>query len=426
MRPTALTIASMTERGAALPSYEQAASAVASHCALVLSQKRRTSVPVSLPEALGRVLAAPLIADRDQPPFDRSTRDGFACRASDLNSSALDRLRITGIIRAGESYEQPVAAGEAVEIMTGAPLPSGADTVVMLEHAEREGNLLRLRPGRRAQRGENIVARGREAQEGSVLLDAGVRLAPRHLGLAAAAGAVNLPVTPRPRVAILPTGDELVEIHETPGPNQIRNSNSYSLTAQVALAGGIPVRLPIVRDEREALEAALQSAAGTDLLLISGGVSAGKFDLVEEALASMGAEFFLTGARIQPGKPIVFGRLPGEDGGRYFFGLPGNPLSTLVTFALFVHPLLNALEGDRESAPRFVLARLTSGLQVKPGLTRFLPARIEAHGIEAAVSLVQWQGSGDLASGVRSNGYLVVPDVREQFSEGETVSVLLA
>jgi molybdopterin molybdotransferase len=221
-------------------------------------------------------------------------------------------------------------------------------------------------------------------------------------------------------VAILATGDELVEVKETPLAHQIRNSNSYSLAAQVRAAGGEPQILPVVRDDRAATERAIGEAAGADLVLMTGGVSMGKFDFVEQALVSLGADFFFTGARIQPGRPMVFGKLTDT----YFLGLPGNPISTMVTFALFAAPLVRALGGESEHRPRFSMARLEEEVRVKAGLTRFLPARVESSFRGARVKRVEWQGSGDLAAAAKANGFLVVPETEERLAAGETVSVL--
>ncbi|MGC2399028.1 MAG: gephyrin-like molybdotransferase Glp [Acidobacteriaceae bacterium] len=393
-------------------SYDEASAIVAQHADRLLP--RHSPESVGLLEALGRVLAQPVLADRDQPPFPRSTRDGFACRAADTTAS----LRIIGSIRAGESMADTLAPGQAVEIMTGAPLPQGTDCVAMLEHVERDGNTVRLAEGRRITAGENVVPRGAEARAGEVILPPGARIAPAQVAAAAACGASQLHVFPRPRVAIIATGDELVEVNQAPLPQQIRNSNSYSLAAQVSAAGGEPVRFPIARDERGHLESTIGKALKNDLLLLSGGVSMGKYDLVEEVLLSQGAEFFFTGALIQPGKPVVFGRL----GELYFFGLPGNPVSTMVTFLLFVQTVLGALAGEPDRRPHLAQAHLAREVRVKTGLTRFLPARLVGVQVEA----VSWQGSGDLAATSRSNCFVVVPPDRPLLSAGETVTILLA
>jgi molybdopterin molybdotransferase len=326
-------------------------------------------------------------------------------------------LEVIGSIRAGDAMVIEVGVGKAVEIMTGAPVPPGADCVVMVEHVERDRDTLRLSPGRSVQPGENIVPMGAEARTGAVIVPGGTRISPAQIAVAAACGGGQLSVFGRPRIAIVATGDELVEVNQQPQSQQIRNSNSYSLAAQILAAGAEPVRLPIARDERGHLETIIRSALETDLVLLSGGVSMGKYDLVEEVLLSLGAEFFFTGALIQPGKPVVFGRL----GEHYFFGLPGNPVSTMVTFLLFVEPVLGALCGDPGRGPRFARARLASEVQVKTGLTRFLPARLA----DGTVEPVRWQGSGDLASTSRSNCFLVVPPDQAAFAAGETVTVLL-
>ncbi len=375
----------------------------------------------SLLDSLGRVLAEPVYADRDQPPFPRSTRDGFACRAADVVAGS--RLQVVGSIRAGESWAgAAVTDGQAVEIMTGAQVPPGADCVVMVEHVNHQQDTLHLIPGRRIAAGENIVPLGAEARAGDVVLPRGTRLSAAQVGAAASCGAAQLSVFARPRVAIVATGDELVEVDEQPLIYQIRNSNSYSLAAQVLAAGATPLRLATARDERGHLDSILRSALEADLVLLSGGVSMGKYDLVEEVLLARGAEFFFTGALIQPGKPVVFGKV----GSVYFFGLPGNPVSTMVTFSLFVEPLLGGLCGEPARGPRFAQARLNGEVRVKPGLTRFLPARLHSDFTAVTVEVVAWQGSGDLAAASRSNCFLVVPADRPQIAAGETVTVLLA
>jgi molybdopterin molybdotransferase len=228
-------------------------------------------------------------------------------------------------------------------------------------------------------------------------------------------------------VAIVATGDELVELDVVPGEQQIRNSNSYGLAELVARAGGEAVRLPIARDQRDELEWIVQTARGCDLMLLSGGVSMGKYDLVEEVLLSLGAEFFFTGVRMQPGKPLVFGRLPalGEFPARFFFGLPGNPVSTQVTFHCFVEPMLRALGGAGVGGPRFVQATLGEDVAGKSELMRVLPARLTADRVRPEVRLVGWQGSGDLAANARANCYAVLPPERERFAAGDVITVLL-
>jgi molybdopterin molybdotransferase len=404
-------------------SFADASRIVREHADRLAGTPRHPPQITSLIDSLDRVLAEPVYADRDQPPFPRSTRDGFACRAADL--AAGQPLTVVGLIRAGETGPLAITAGQAIEIMTGAPVPGGADCVVMVEHVQRKGEALSLAPGRSIATGDNIVPKGAEARAGEVIVPRGTRISAAQIAAAAASGAAQLKLFAQPRVAIVATGDELVEVDQQPLVHQIRNSNSYSLAAQIRAAGAQPVRLPIARDERGDLEGVIRSALDADLLLLSGGVSMGKYDLVEEVLLALGAEFFFTGALIQPGKPVVFGRLAVEDRQIYFFGLPGNPVSTMVTFSLFVDPLLGALSGDPFREPRFAQARLASDVQAKTGLTRFLPARLRSVSTDVTVEPVTWQGSGDIASASRSNCFLVVPPDRPHLAAGETISVLL-
>jgi molybdopterin molybdotransferase len=424
---------------APLLSFDEASALIAQHASR-LSRRVPAHERVDLARASGRVLAQPLFADSHQPPFTRSTRDGFACRAAEASTHAF--LAIAGSVRAGDAPSQPLASGSACEIMTGAPVPDGADAVAMLEHVEvaqaKAGSRVRLLPPRTLAPGENIVARGAQARAGEELLPAGTVITAAQIAVAASCGHASLEVFARPRVAILTTGDELVPVDAMPGPGQIRNSNAPMLAALAAAAGGEPWVLPTAADNAASLDQALALAANADLLVISGGVSAGKFDLVEPALARLGAQFHFTGVRIQPGKPLVFGELPvqhtnafqKEDGTKYCFGLPGNPVSTAVTFLLFAAPVLAALAGSRAAAPRFALAQLAEATsrKAKPGSTRFLPAFCNfaaAGGALPSVVEVPSHGSGDLAAFARSNCFLVIPGHTAHLEEGAIVRILL-
>lgn len=401
-------------------SYEHAAAVVRRQAERVRADAgaARGVERVALDAAAGRVLAEPVMADRDQPPFARATRDGFACRVADLQEGG---LKVVAQLRAGEAWTLgAIQRGEAVEIMTGAAVPAGADCVVMLEHVATTQGWVSLSEKREIAPGENIVPAGAEARAGDVVVAAGQRLGASAIAAAAACGGWELPVFSRPRVAILATGDELVVVKDKPLPHQIRNSNSHSLAAQVRVAGGEPVMLPIVRDDTATTERAIRDAADCDLILLTGGVSMGKFDFVEQALVALDAEFFFTGARIQPGKPVVFGKVPST----HFLGLPGNPLSTMVTFALFAAPLVRALGGETECTPHFGMARLEEEVQVRKGLTRFLPAYLNRGVRGVRVKRIAWQGSGDLAAGAKANCFLVVPETVERAAPGEIVSVL--
>jgi molybdopterin molybdotransferase len=402
--------------------FDEAVEIVLRHAA---GLDRLSTETLVLLDCRGRVLAEAVAADRDQPPFDRSTRDGFAVRVAE---AAGGELRVLGLVRAGEQWQGgELERAAAVEIMTGAPMPEGADAVVMVEHVERLGGTVRLVGERTIRAGENVVRRGEEARQGEDLLVVGTMMGAAEIALAAACGRGELRVFRRPMVAIVATGDELVELDTPPGEQQIRNSNSYGLAAMVADAGGRPWRLAVARDLRgEILERVTEGRTG-DLLLLSGGVSMGKYDLVEEVLAKLGAEFFFTGVKMQPGKPLVFGRLPaqGKFPARFFFGLPGNPISTQVTFHCFVEPLLRAMGGSAVQGARFVQATLAEDVAGKAGLMRVLPARLTVDRVRPEVRVVGWQGSGDLAANARANCYAVLPPDKERFVVGDVITILL-
>ena len=387
------------------------------------------SEQVKLLDSLGRVLAETVTADRDFPPFPRSTRDGYAVRAADVKNIPA-RLRVVGQIKAGGTFTGSLNAGEAVEIMTGASLPAGADAVVMVEHTSAaggesaSGSEVEIR--RAVSSGENFVPAGAEAHAGDVLLKPGARIASAHIAMLAAVGRAKLSVYRKPRVAVLSTGDELVDVTEKPGPQQIRNSNSYSLCAQVMEAGGEPLQLPVAPDEERKLTTLMHAGLdASDLLLLSGGVSMGKFDLVEQALSKLGAQFFFTGALIQPGRPVVFGEIRKNSRALPFFGLPGNPVSVMTTFDLFVRPLLDALAGAPPRRTPSAGARLKKAFKTKTGLTRFLPAVLEGGLYDPVVEVVPWQGSGDLLAASKANCYVMISPVREIIEEGEMLTVVM-
>lgn len=415
---------------AALLSYAEATGIV-----LKYARTRSAQPPavrrLPLGATVSRVLAQPIVADQDQPPFARSTRDGFACRSAEANMHA--PLPVAGVTHAGDAPPPPLHAGRCWQIMTGAPVPAGADAVAMLEHVEHAEGRVRLLPPRKLVAGENIVARAAQARAGDVLLSPGTRITAAQIALAASCGYAELAVYTRPHVAILTTGDELVPVEAVPGPGKIRNSNAPMLAALVAAAGGEPYVLPTAADTSEALDTAIAAALRADLLLISGGVSAGTHDLVEPALARFGAQFHFTGVRIQPGKPLVFGEVPRPASPSLpLFGLPGNPVSSAATFHLFAASVLAALSGAQSLGPHFVAARLAGHVKTKPGLTRFLPAwcNFAATGAESAAELpavepVSWHGSGDLAAFARANCFLVVPEDAASLAPGTLVCILV-
>ncbi len=394
-------------------SYEQARNRLIEE----IGKKKGPTAVVSVWDALGLVLAQEVRTDREYPPFDRSTRDGYALRSKEAGPAA--QLKCVGEIKAGDTVREALAAGTCLQIMTGAAVPAGADAVVMIEHTTREGHLVRFE--RAVEPGQNIVPRGSEAAAAQSILTPGMRLGYAELALAAQVGGVRLECAQRPRVAILSTGDEVVLIDESPGEFQIRNSNSVSLAAQVRIAGGQPVVLGNAADRIEDLGEKIERGLQEDALVLSGGVSMGKYDLVESALKAMGAEFFFDAVAIRPGRPTVFGMCQGKP----VFGLPGNPVSTMVTFELFVVPAIDLLSGAEARALPLVEARLAEALRERPGLTHFLPARVEWRDRAPEVKALRWQGSGDIAALSRANCFLVVPADREKIGIGETVSVLL-
>jgi molybdopterin molybdotransferase len=368
---------------------------------------------VAMRDAAGRVLAEDVAADRDTPALARSVRDGYAVRAVD----APGELQVIGEARAGGRFGGFVGPGQAVEIMTGAPVPDGADAVAMVEYTRREGD--RVRIDRPADPHQFINPRGCEAAAHEIVLRAGVRLDYSGVAALAAFGREQVKMFRKPRAAILATGDEIVEAGQTPEDFQIRNSNAWSLAAQVARAGGEPAVLPVARDNEGHTREMVESGLAADLLLLSGGVSAGKYDVVERVLAGLGAEFYFDRVLIQPGQPLVFGRARGK----FFFGLPGNPASTMVTFELFARAALELLGGQEETALHLPYARLTREFRHRPGIERFLPARLSADGGE--VTPVGWSGSGDIPAMTRANAYLVAAADRAEYPRGELIRVLL-
>jgi molybdopterin molybdotransferase len=406
-------------------SFEDARRVVEEQAALVRATQTE---PVKLLDAAGRVAAEPVLADRDFPPFPRSTRDGYAVRSADLTQIPAS-LDVIAEIKAGESLDRipEIGTRQAASIMTGAPVPAGADAVVMVEYTAQNATSVEIK--RAIQPGENIVPRGTEARKGGVLVDRGTRLNEATIALAASVGKSQLQVYKCPRIAVLTTGDEIVNIDIIPGPTQIRNSNSYSLAAQIRNTGAEPLLLPTAPDDPQKLRSLIEEGLKSDLLLLTGGVSMGRYDLVEQVLAEMHAEFFFTGAKIQPGRPVVFGKCsandPANSSRKYFFGLPGNPVSTMVTFELFVRPMLEAMAGVLPRKLLFVHSRLKSEIRVKPGLKRFLPAILSGEFENTSVELVPWQGSGDIAATARANCYIVIPSDRDFIPAGEFVSVLM-
>jgi molybdopterin molybdotransferase len=372
---------------------------------------------IEIEQAFGRILAKEVIADRDYPPFNRSARDGFAVRAADAAAPGA-RLDCVGELKAGGSFAGVLEAGQCIEIMTGAGVPKGADAVVMIEHTQREGRTITL--DRAAKAGDHIVPRGSEARAGALLVPVKARMGYAEMALAAQAGATRLEVFTRPSLAILSTGDEVVDARSAPGPLQVRNSNGISIEILARTAGAQPIQLGNAPDEKDAIRAAMERGLEEDILVLSGGVSMGKYDLVEQVLADLGAEFHYTGVAIRPGRPAVFATCRDK----LVFGLPGNPVSTMVTFELFVLPAIDILGGAAPRPVPIFRAKLATPVHEKGPMVHFLPARIDWEGREASVSQLPWQGSGDIVALALANGFLVVGPERPEIASGEWVDVM--
>lgn len=354
------------------------------------------------PMALGLTLAEEVKADLDSPPFAKAMMDGFAVRSSDLSSQGVE-LAVVGEVFAGNMPRCFVAAGQCCRIMTGAPMPPGADAVVMLEKAEQTGD--RVRFSETPKPGQNILPQGAEMKRGQVVLRTGTKLRPQELGVLASVGRSRFLAIRRPVVAILSTGDEVVEPALTPGPGKIRNSNATLLAALSTAAGAEPRSLGIAADTKESLRDAIRKGLDADVLLLSGGVSAGQLDLVPQALEEQGVSPLFHKVSLKPGKPLWFG----TKDGKLVFGLPGNPVSSFVGFELFVRPALRAMRGQSPKPPTEAPATLATPLRHKGDRPTYHPCRVSfsASGLRAAP--VKWLGSPDLLATAGGNAWLVLP-----------------
>lgn len=391
---------------------------VADALEIVLEEARPLGAEtVAAADALGRVLAEPIASSRDLPPADNSAMDGYALRARD--ASALPAvLTLAGEVAAGGVAADSLEAGQAVRIFTGAPIPPGADCVVRQEDSEREGDRVRLL--RVPQVGEHVRRAGEDVAAGERVLEPGSVLGPAHLGMLASLGRTVVSVRRRPRVAILSGGDELVEPDGDVSGGRIVASNSYSLAAQCREAGAEPSYLGIARDDPADLEWHLRSALGADVLVSSAGVSVGDRDHVRPVLEKLGCGLRFWGVRMKPGFPLVFGRF---DPGPLVFGLPGNPVSAMVTFEQFVRPALLTLQGySRRFRPR-VRARLAETLHKPAGRLHFVRVVLERCGDEIRARPTGNQSSGVLHSMTRAHGLLVFPADATELVEGDEASV---
>ena len=403
--------------GSASLTVQSARDVVLQHCELNIGKPAIESV--ALLESLQRVLAEPVSLDCDQPPFGRSMRDGYALRAEDVQSAPV-ALQCIGEVRAGEMTETALRSGETMHIMTGAPVPEGANAVVMVENTDRrsDGRVQVLKP---VKAGDNIAPKGSERRAGDTVLRPGRRISTFEAAVLASAGKAAVLVYRRPVVAILATGDELVAVEAVPRAGQIRNSNSFSLYGQVLKSGGIPLILDTAGDNLAELRRQIQRGLESDVLLVSGGVSMGKYDLVEPVLEELGVRVHFESVSMRPGKPTVFATW----NDRWVFGLPGNPLSTFVSFELFVRPVLRALQGLPAADLPVVRGLLQADVVERSGRSAFLPARVSSGSGMLEISPVNWKGSADVFGAVESNGLLIVPAQSGRLTRGETVEALL-
>lgn len=378
---------------------------------------------IALPEALGRVLRQDAVSDLDLPPFDRSRMDGYALRAADTSGASETnpaRLREIGEAAAGYSFDGVVESGQAVRIMTGAPVPPGTDAVQQIEVINVIGDGW-IEVQKAVQPGQFITPRGIEARAGDVMVKAGERITPAVAAVLASFGHAQLTVSRRPRLVLLSTGTELVEVAEKPGPSQIRNSNTYSLAGYAEAAGAEVVSAGIVRDDFDATRDAIADGLNkADVVMLSGGVSMGDYDLVKPALLELGAEIFVEKVAMHPGKPTVFAKL----GDKIIFGLPGNPVSVAVSFHLFARPALMKMQGASEIHLQRFQAHATRQVKGAPPRRSHQPGRLTIKAGRADVEPLKWSGSSDLVAFMKADCLIVVPGDRASVAEGELVEVI--
>ncbi len=368
------------------------------------------------PALLGAVLAEEIVSDLDSPPYDKAMMDGYAVRCQDLPEGK-GTLTVIEEITAGKTPSKTVQVGQASRIMTGAPIPQGADAVIQVERTRMvDGDRVEI-DSRPPRPGLNVLHRGLEIRRGDVVLKPGARLRPQEFGVLATLGRTTIRVVPPPTVCILSTGDEVVEAGQNPGPGQIRNSNGPMLSAQVSRAGAVPRYLGIARDELSSLASLVAEGLKGDVLILSGGVSAGKLDLVPGVLQDAGVVAHFHKVELKPGKPVFFGTRtvspPREQGqkGRntLVFGLPGNPVSALACFELFIRPAIRRLRGFSEPGPKMVQAQLVEDFPYRTDRPTYHPAWLEATSAGFRVRVVPWLGSPDLRGLLRANALIVLP-----------------
>ena len=381
-----------------------------------------SSESVAIDQVLGRVLAVDVVADSDLPPFDRSQMDGYAVRAEDVKAAPV-RLRIVGESAAGRGWHNQLEEGQAVRIMTGAPVPAGADSVqqVELAHELKDGTVVELLES--VESGKSIVKRGAEIKAGEVVLNAGTTINAAMMAVLAAFGYAKVEVFRKPRVAVLATGTELVSVEQTPGQDQIRDSNNYSLSAYATLAGATVERMPLTGDETALLKKQIANAAERcDLIVTSGGVSMGVYDVTKSALKELDAEIFFERVALRPGKPTVFARLPN---GTLVFGLPGNPVSVAVTFNLFARTALLAMQGAADPTLKRETAALARSVKGTAERDSYLPAQLTTNDDAELIAFpLKWGGSSDFVAFALTTALLIVPANVKSIEAGSLVNVL--
>ena len=389
----------------------------------------RTLMPFSrehypLGHCLGLTLAEEIVSEIDSPPFDKALMDGYAVLAADVATGTAN-LRVIEQITAGQVPMQTVTTGTAIQIMTGAPLPAGADAVVRIEDTKLEGETVHI-SGKAVVPEANIIRRGASLKIGETVLAAGDRLTAARIGALAELGQASVPVRRAPRIAVLATGDELVPIEQTPGPGQIRNTNEAMLCAQIRTCGAEPVPLGIARDNREDLGTKIRYGLQADILVLSGGVSAGKLDLVPSELAAAGVREVFHKVNMKPGKPVWFGLYTDAETNRSVpvFGLPGNPVSSMVCFELFVRTAVRRLMGIEPARPAAISATVTNMFRHRSDRPTYHPAEIQWTAKGPQVRLLPWQGSSDLRATVAANGMAVLPAEEHMYQPGDRVDVV--
>ena len=377
---------------------------------------------VNILEALGRVIGEDVYAGRAIPPKDNSAMDGYALRAGDTSGASEESpamLEVIEEIPAGTIPEKRIGPGQAARIMTGAPLPEGADAVVRMEDTRKDGGRVAILV--EARQGQDIRLAGEDVQPGEKVISRGEVIRPAEVGMLAALGRSFVSVHQRPLVAIVATGDELIDIDETPSPGKIVNSNSYSLAALVLDCGAVPLQIGIARDRREDLVAKFRAAMRADLIVSSGGVSVGDYDLVKEVMKEEGNRMQFWRVAMKPGRPLAFGML----GEVPLVGLPGNPVSAMVSFEQFIRPAILKMMGHVNLFRKTVQARLGQDIHKKPGIRHFIRARIQRDGDLYTVVTTGDQGSGILKSMVRANGLIILPAEVTTVQAGGMVTVQL-